>query len=365
MREMRPHRRPVNICEMRTALALITAPAAWRHVRYVAPVRRSAARDVVAEVYRQVERDFGMLAPPVSLHSPVPEILVAAWAVLRETLLRGEHTTRREREAVAVAASAANSCQYCAQVHGTTLTGLSRLDSDPPVGEDMLTAAAPDRAAELIGVAVTFHYLNRMVNVFLQESLLPNGIPAAVAHRALAVAAPVLARLARRRVSAGGLGGLLGKAVPAHQRQATDLPPDLAWADGSARIAGVFRQAAAVFTQAGRQAVAPAIRDLVLTRLAEPRRTPGIGEQPWWDADIARLPESDRPAGRLALLTAVASHRVTAATIQDFQRHRPGDRPLLQLTSWASMAAARQAGLLLFTSGTVTPQTMTPQTIRT
>ena len=36
----------------------------------------------------------------------------------------------------------------------------------------------------MAGVALTFHYLNRMVNVFLDDSPLPSGVPAP-ARRAL------------------------------------------------------------------------------------------------------------------------------------------------------------------------------------
>ena len=39
-------------------------------IRYITAVRAGAARDQVAAVYAQLERDFGMLAPPVVLHSP-------------------------------------------------------------------------------------------------------------------------------------------------------------------------------------------------------------------------------------------------------------------------------------------------------
>ncbi|MFD1049963.1 carboxymuconolactone decarboxylase family protein, partial [Kibdelosporangium lantanae] len=38
-------------------------------IRHVTVVRPADARGLVADVYRQAERDFGMLAPPVALHS--------------------------------------------------------------------------------------------------------------------------------------------------------------------------------------------------------------------------------------------------------------------------------------------------------
>ncbi len=43
--------------------------------------------------------------------------------------------------------------------------------ADQPLLE--LPPAAPAAVPELIGTAVTFHYLNRMVNALLAESFLP------------------------------------------------------------------------------------------------------------------------------------------------------------------------------------------------
>ena len=75
-------------------------------------------------MYRQVERDFGMLAPPVALHSPAPEALAAVWVILRESLVATGLAGRPGKEAVAATISLANSCPYCVDVHGATLMGL-------------------------------------------------------------------------------------------------------------------------------------------------------------------------------------------------------------------------------------------------
>lgn len=40
-----------------------------RQVRYVDVIAPRRARGLVAQVYRRTERDFGVLAPPVALHS--------------------------------------------------------------------------------------------------------------------------------------------------------------------------------------------------------------------------------------------------------------------------------------------------------
>src|ERR1700716_1816958 len=145
-----------------------------RDTRYVRVVPRRRAVGLVAEVYRQVERDFGMLAPPVALHSAAPDALAASWMILRETLLAQGVADRASKEAVATGVSEANSCPYCADVHGMTLAAMPDASGRSELTEWARgTATAPgtgvppcppEQAPELIGVAVAFHYYNRVVN---------------------------------------------------------------------------------------------------------------------------------------------------------------------------------------------------------
>jgi hypothetical protein len=59
---------------------------------------------------------------------------------------------------------------------------------------------------------------------------------------------------------------------------------------------------------------------------------------------VSGLPEPHRAAGRLALLTALASYQVDKPIIEAFRRDRPDDATLIELTSWASLMAARRVG---------------------
>ena len=70
-------------------------------IRYVKPVRPTAARGLVAQVYQQIESDYGFLAPPITLHSPSPEVMAASWLMMRETLLASGRADRVMKEAVA------------------------------------------------------------------------------------------------------------------------------------------------------------------------------------------------------------------------------------------------------------------------
>jgi len=335
-------------------------------IRHVAPVRQAAARDFVAEVYAHVERDFGMLAPPVALHSPAPGPLAASWVMLRETLVAAGAVRRAAKEAVAAAVSLGNSCPYCVDVHSATLHGVvrgrdalaiagDRIDS---VADREVRAAAAwarvsgrretaarhgppgsaEQLPELVGVAVAFQYFNRMVHVFLPDSPIPAVVPAA---------------------ARGGFWRLLGRFMwPAARRShepgrslellpAAPLPEDLSWAAGSHHIAAAFARAVAAVDAAAVTSVPEPVRDLVLARLAGWHGAPTGISRAWVEDAVAGLAAADRPSGRLALLTAMASYQVDDLVVDEFRAVRPDDSTLVELTSWASLAAARRVGTWL------------------
>ncbi|MGC1212043.1 MAG: carboxymuconolactone decarboxylase family protein, partial [Micromonospora sp.] len=228
-------------------LSRATRRATLAQIRHVAPVPPAAAPPLVARVYAQVERDFGMLAPPMSLHAPAPGTLAAAWLMLRETLLADGAAHRAVKEAVATAVSRANACPYCVDVHSATLHGLARRRDAAAIAEDRIEDIAdpgvrgvarwartsgnrlevgrgglpfvPELAPELLGVAVTFHYLNRMVNVFLTDSPFPPGLPDALRGTVTRVFGALLRPTAGTRRAPGRALDLLPDAP---------LPADLA-----------------------------------------------------------------------------------------------------------------------------------------
>jgi len=316
-------------------------------VRHVAPVRPRHADGLVAAVYRQVERDFGMLAPPVALHSPAPGPLAASWLMLRESLVATGLVDRAAKEAVASAVSESNACPYCVEVHSATLDGLPPSADAGPIGvwakasgtrQQASTAEVPfpaEQAPELIGVAVTFQYLNRMVHVFLGESPLPPNVPAAARGKARRFLGWFMGAAAAKTVRSGESLEFLPDAP---------LAEDLSWATGNPTIAGTFARAAAAIEVAGERSVPRPVRELVAARLSEWDGERTGPSRAWVNEAIADLAPADRSAGRLALLTAFASFQIDQFIVDEFRRDHPGDDTLVELVSWSSMAAARRIG---------------------
>jgi hypothetical protein len=191
------------------------------------------------------------------------------------------------------------------------------------------------QAPESVGLTVMMQYLNRMVNVFLRDAPLPPGVPTAALGGVMAVLGGLMRSASRKPREAGASLDLLPSAP---------LLADLRWAEGNASIAGAFARAAAAFEAAGANTVPDAVRELVTAELAGWRGEPRGPSRAWVEEPVSGLPAGERPAGRLALLVALGSHQVDRAVIGEFRRDRPDDATLVELASWAAMAAARRAG---------------------
>lgn len=300
---------------------------ALRHVRYVDPVPPGAATGVVARVYADIEASFGMLAPPSALHSPAPDVLVAAWLLLRESLLVDDAAPRAAKEAVAAGVSRANACPYCVEVHeiGRTTFGAA----PAPVTEWAESTGRPggrvpatgDAAVELLAVAMTFHYLNRMVTVFLDESPLPAAVPG----WARGGARRMLGGRMRHGAAEGDLTGLLPSAP---------LPPDLGWAAPHGRLAPVLAGAAATF---GAARVPEPVRSIVARRLTGWRGEPQAIGRSWVEPLLAEVPPADRALAAVALRIVFTPHQVDQSDVDACG----GDADVVSVAGWASFTAAR------------------------
>jgi AhpD family alkylhydroperoxidase len=325
-------------------LVRVAVRRSLRDTRYIRVVPRRRASGLVAMVYQQVERDFSMLAPPVALHSAAPDVLAASWMILRETLLAQGVAERAAKEAVATGVSVANSCPYCADVHGMTLNAIAAADpSDRDALEGWARTSAtgtvtgtppfpPEQGPELVGVAVTFQYYNRMVNVFLRDSPFPSHVPESAKPQARRVLGGVL-----RPSATGPRPGDSLDLLPA-----APLPDDLEWARTNTVIAEAFARGYAAIEAAGARSVPRSVRHLVRSHLSTwDGQAPGISRS-WVDDAVAGLPDADRPAGRLAIVIALASYQVDEGLVEAFRRTAPDDDTLVELAAWVSITAARR-----------------------
>ncbi|WP_116244162.1 carboxymuconolactone decarboxylase family protein [Nocardiopsis sp. FIRDI 009] len=306
-------------------------------VRHIRPDPPGRARGRAADLHRRVERDFGVLAPPVAMLSPAPECAAATWTALRESLLVPGRTTRDEREAVATAVSRANTCPYCVEVHGATLGSLDGTGNGADTPDPRsLRPVTPAEGAELGAVEFTFHHINRLVNVFLPDSPLPGFAPGPVRGRLRSATGAVIAA----RTGPPPAPDTSLELLPRTARNAP-VPPDLRWAAGEPRIQRVLAGVAAAVDEAGARVLPGSVRDLVHQHLREHGTAPAGVSRAWAEEPVAALPASDRALGRLVLLTARASFQVGDDTVAECRRVGLDDADLVRAVSWAAMAAAR------------------------
>jgi AhpD family alkylhydroperoxidase len=347
-----------------SGLSKAVRPMTFSQVRWIRPLRRggAGADPRVTTIYAEMERVFGVISPPIALHSPAPDTLAAAWMLLYETLLVPGRIDRAAKEAIATAVSVANECPYCVTVHSTMMGTLDHkqaasalaADSAAQVADPVVralgawargsvradTAAAQmppfpaAHAAEAVGIVLQFHYINRMVNVFLGDAPLPDFAPRA----AMRVVRPMLSRLMHAGYQNEAAAGRSLELLPE-----APLAPALWWARSDPYIEQAVARADAATEAAGRRSVPRNVRTLVLAELAGWEGQQKGPSRAWVEQAVRELPEVERAAGRLALLIALASYQVDATVIEAFRARQPSDAALVELAAWASMAAAVRA----------------------
>jgi hypothetical protein len=186
-----------------------------------------------------------------------------------------------------------------------------------------------DHLPELMATLLGFHYINRMVHIFLPETplLLNQG------------------QMVQRRM----VGWLLGRKLPKTMIPGASLPflppadsgPGLATVPGAeGTLAEAFARWAAVIAGAGRAALADGTRDFVRGYLREwDGEAPPLGEG-WLAAAVQGLPAHEAIEARLVLKAALTPHQMDATTVTAYQTLHEGDALLLGATAWGAFVTA-------------------------
>ncbi len=330
-------------------------------IRHLPPPDIAGATGLSAAVYRQLEQEF-QTVPPVTMHHLNPQLMAGVWSACRESLIAGPD--RALKEAVAVAVSKSNRCPYCVQAHISMLRGTGDADAlhaaegsasgAGPFSDAVAWAASTGRASEhpsalpfsrqqapaVMATAVLFHYINRMVNIFLDDTMMPIvGKVPLLADQALKVFGSVVSK---RIVSVDVAPGVFLTASPL-----AALPGAFSWASGDPNVAGGLLRFTSAVDAASSNSVDFGVQELLVRTLADWNGEPQGPGKGWLDATVSALPKQNRPQARIALLAALASWAVDDAEIAAFKRTGLGDRELLDTAAWGSyLAAGRIAGFL-------------------
>ncbi|MFY7066250.1 carboxymuconolactone decarboxylase family protein [Nocardiopsis changdeensis] len=318
--------------------------------RYTSPVAPKDATGPVAAVYAQIKDEFLLADGPLMTLSRAPELLVCVWALLRESELAGP-VPRAERELVAVAVSAANTCPCCVDAHTAlghaggdhtaaeavragrrprdpalaALADWAAVTGDPTPGPRPAPPFPAEHTAAFIGTALVTHIINRVTSSLLVERLLPGDLQRSRTVRRVLGAA--VRRGPGRPVAPGRSLELLPATAAA--------PP--AWADGPVGTA-YAALAGAVASLDVPDTVRARTRDAVA---AWDGRPPALFEDPV-GAHADGLDAPDRTAVRLAVLAALSPHRIADADVAAWRAAtgRTADADLVRLVVLGAFTAA-------------------------
>ncbi|MGW0549142.1 carboxymuconolactone decarboxylase family protein [Streptomyces altiplanensis] len=314
--------------------------------RFTSPAAPGSATGAAAAVYAQLNTDFGVPgASTFAVLSPSTPLLTGFWALLRESLLVTGQASRTDKELVATGVSLANHCRFCVNAHtlllyaggdhalaetigrGETPAGPAHarlLQWGKAVGADAGPPPfPPEQAAEYIGTALTFHFINRIASALLADvSLAGNEQKLRFLDTA---AGRHLARTVRRELRPGDSLPLLETSGPGPAWAAAGSPVAVAY--------GALREAA--LTGAG--LLSEDDRAYVRKTVSE------------WDG-VAPVPPAgdwlpgreDRPGARLALLAALAPDHIAGEDVTAWRSPVHTDHCLVHLVAYGAITAVER-----------------------
>lgn len=315
-------------------------------IHHVGTTPSGQGQALVDRVYEQMRRDF-FVASPFMLHAGVPELLAGTWSLVRETLFSGQ-LLRSEKENIAEAVSAANACPFCVGAHhaavvaaGGPMEAIQTWAKATHRADDPALVSPPftSHRAEYVGTVVAFHYLNRMVSVFLDSKMMPT---------------PSFMDVVTAAMAKTMMGGMIEKGkrnqpgdslplLPDHDRALAWQPP---WAEEEPHIAGALAGWSALTEGAARkhldEALLANVAPVFDAWTGGPLPAEGLGPL------RPTVAPEHQPIVDLALLTVMAPHKVDDARTEAAMKAGLSETQVLSWVAWAAQRAARRVGTWTF-----------------
>ncbi|WP_194202059.1 carboxymuconolactone decarboxylase family protein [Glycomyces albidus] len=315
-------------------------------VKLVTPVDPRHAGGAVAEVYRQVKAELGVLGPALTLYSPAPELLAPVWSLLRESLLVGGPEERKAKEVVATVIAVRNECRFCIDAHATMLHAVGEgalaeglRAKQPPREWAALADWALDPTAEgpfpaeaaprFIGTALVFELITRLVKVFA-----PNDSPNPVLTTKLGRS--VGSRLVRELVAADLEPGATLPLLADRPDWAKDLTVRVPGWAGDSPVGTAYGTLRAYASYGSMLLSAEAVEAVA--------RTVGVygtevGDRAPDPAGVELLPGEARLGARLAVAAALAPGSVSSSDVDRWRGEVFTDHCLVHLMTFGAMNA--------------------------
>ena len=332
-------------------------------MRYVDAVSSKDAGPLVREIYDQIAEDF-FINGSLTSRSKVPGVLAAIWILGREAILVDDRIDRTTKEAMAATVSSINDCPYCGDMLVSLVHAGDRADDarrilqdeedlieDPTLRERLQwvrsvatvgstpPASVPftsEQLPEAISTIMAMNDINRFSHIVMDGS-------------------PVNAPLGLKSIKQFALG-IFGNElrtthmqplVPGrsfHLTPPAELPDDMRWASGNARISRALAQWAATVEHEASGVVPADIQDFVHHNLRQWRFEPMPMSRRWVEEELGELKGEARSIAKLALLLAKAAYQVDEKLVKEVIGPNADQERFIRVLAWCSFTASRYVG---------------------
>lgn len=344
----------MDLMSMMRMTDMMVATQGIQHLSVESPRK---AEGKLKQVYAQINHDL-TLAAPFTLHASQPDLVAAVWSAERETMFHGI-VPRGHKEAVVASVAVINECPYCVDAHTVMMQASDEGDAAKIVREQSGTvqdakmqalvdwakaSRTPDaniilkppfsaeEAPEIIGGALAFHYINRMVNIFVDGMMMPD---MGFLNRMMRdmMSGTAIKAMMQRKIEPGASLKFLPEA---------DLPEEFSWAENNDIIAKTFAGITATITSQAEEIVSEELFATVQAVYDSWHgEDMGMGRA-WVNQAIANLDEKEAIVAKMMLLAGLASYQVTESDIQAFRQYYPDDAQIISVTAWGAWSAVRR-----------------------
>ena len=328
---------------MKTTLKSVINEKSAHDVKYLKTYGIKDAHGIIKKINLQIDKDL-IIVPPNSLSTPSERVHPLRWAGIREFLAVENHIPRVTKEAIAATISELNNCPYCEEAHETAIAALG----DKAVIDEKIKAIIvwsqntrnPDaeiiknppfkitEAPEIIGTALLFHSINRLVSIFVSESLLPGILSNKyIKKTALKFAAKTIVKsFVEKELEAGdSLQFIEHRTVLKHLQWAKSLP---AYGQIFTAIDSVLKDI--------EKDIIPPTSARILKEAIDVWQGEDMPLGRSWLVDRTKdVSENEKPVTALILLAAFAPYTITENDIQSFKKSNPSDKDLLETCYWS------------------------------
>lgn len=125
---------------------------------WIKEIEADAATGELKEIYDNLIRQRGKLANIMKVHSLNPVAMQEHLDLYMHLMFGKSGLSRADREAIAVAVSAANDCAYCVSHHAEALSRYEKDDKVSNMLKGLRFLDLPDRTARILSYAVKLTY---------------------------------------------------------------------------------------------------------------------------------------------------------------------------------------------------------------